>query len=143
MCLEMFVYLLRSFVLIDSIAIIILRPFGNVYFFILGCAEAYVVIALRIGFYLSTISLPAVHSYLHNHEYPRTNELTSIMIIIQFTLRLALKLLTCSSCLAIFIFIAYPERPIFRYTYLVFTILIEFSALLTYYETTLKLLKVV
>ena len=139
-CLKKSSPLLRSLMFIDSIAIIILAPFGNVYMFVLGCGEAYATIGVRIGFYLSTISLPAVDSYLRNNEAPQTNELKSFILIL---FNLALKLLTCSSCLATFINIAYPEEPIFRYTYLVFTILIGLSALFTYYETLLKVLELI
>ena len=49
----------------------------------------------------------------------------------------------CSSCLATFIDIAYPEGSTIRYIYLIFTISIGLSALITYYETLLKLLKVI
>ena len=75
-CLKKSLPLLRSLVFFDSIAIIILAPFGNVYMFVLGCGEAYATIGVRIGFYLSTISLPAVDSYLRNNEAPQTHERT-------------------------------------------------------------------
>ena len=135
----------KPFVLIDCVIIIILGPFGNVYLFILGCLEAYVMVALRIGFYLSTISLPAVFSYLYNHrdtteEELDTFDLKSFALILA---TLALKLVACSSCLATFINVAYPEGPVVRYTYLSFTILIGISALSTYYETLLRLVEVV
>ena len=132
------------FILFDCAINIILGPFGNVYFFLLGCVDAYVTIAFRIGFYLSTISLPAVFSFLHNNkDDPEQNfdpELKSMVIILA---TLALKLLTCSSSFATFIRVAYPEPPVIRYTYLAFTILIGVSALITYYETLLKLVEVV
>ena len=132
------------FILVDCAVNIIFGPFGNVYFFILGCREAYLTVFFRIGFYLSTISLPAVFSFLHNNkENPELDydpELKSMVII---TLKLALKLLSCSSSLATFIKVAYPEPPIIRYTYLSFTVLIGLSALITYYETLLKLVEVV
>lgn len=107
--------LLRLFMFIDSFAIMILGPFGNVYLFVLGCTRAYLAIAVRIGLYLSTISLPAVDSYLKSRDDPHTGELKLFVVIL---FKLALRLLTCSSCLATFIDIAYPERPLFRYTLL-------------------------
>ena len=133
---------MQPFILFDCAIIILLGPFGNVYLFMLGCWDAYVTIVLRIGFYLSTVSLPAVFSYLHNRkDCPEQNyELKSFVVIL---FKLALKLVACSSCLATFINIAYPERPIIRFTYLSFTVLIGLSALLTYYETLLKLVEVV
>ena len=125
---------------IDSLAIIVLGPFGNVYLFLLGCTEALVMIGIRIGLYLSAISLPAVYIYLLTNDDPQTGALKTFVIIL---FKLALKLITCSSCLATFIDIAYPERPIFRYFYLSFTILIGLSALLTYYQTLLKLFEII
>ena len=132
--------LIRPFMFIDSVAIIILAPFGNVYFFVLGCPLAYVTIGLRVGLYLSTISFIAVDSYIREHEEPRTKELRSFLsILFKFTL----KLLTCSSCLATFINIAYPEPLGFRYTYLIFTVLIGLTALVTYYDNLMKIVEVV
>ena len=133
---------LQPFVLFDCAINIILGPFGNVYFFILGCGEAYVTVALRIGFYLSTISLPAVFSFLriHKEDPEETLDLKTFAIIL---FKLALKLTACSSCLATFINVAYPEEPIVRYSYLTFTIVIGLSALSTYYETLVKLVEVV
>ena len=124
----------------DSLAIIILGPFGNVYMFVLGCAEAIATIGVRIGFYLSTISLSAIYVYLSVNDDPQKDALKTFVIVL---FKLGLKLITCSSCLATFINIAYPETPVFRYFYLLFTISIGFSALLTYYETLLKLVETV
>ena len=132
--------MLRPLLFLDSFAILVLGPFGNVHFFVLGCTKAYINIALRIGFYLSTITLPAVDSYLRNREDPKIGELGHFFIIL---FKFAIKLCTCSSCLATFANIAYPEEPFFRYTYLVFTVIIGLSALITYYETFLKLVEVV
>ena len=132
--------MLRPLLFFDSFAILILGSFGNVHFFVLGCSKAYINIALRIGFYLSTISLPAVDSYLRNREDPKTGELRLFFVVL---FKFAIKLCTCSSCLATFADIAYPEGPFFRYTYLVFTVIIGLSALITYYETFLKLTEVV
>lgn len=134
---------MKPFVLFDCVVIIILGPFGNVYMFIFGCWEAYVTVALRIGFYLSTISLPAIFSYLRYRKDSAevdTFDLKSFALILA---TLALKLVACSSCLATFINVAYPEGPLIRYTYLSFTILIGLSALSNYYETLLKLVEVV
>ena len=128
------------FLLLDSLVIIILGPFGNVYMFVLGCAEAILTIGIRIGFYLSTISLSAIYVYLSVNDNPQRVALKTFVIVL---FKLAIKLITCSSCLATFINIAYPETPVFRYFYLCFTILIGFSALLTYYETLLKLVEIV
>ena len=62
--------------------------------FVLGCQEAYVTIGLRVGFYLSTISLPAVFSYLHNRKnYPEQPDELKPFIVILF--KLALKLASC------------------------------------------------
>lgn len=128
------------FLLLDSLVIIILGPFGNVYMFVLGCVEAILTIGVRIGFYLSTISLSAIYVYLNVNDDPQKDALKTFVIVL---FKLALKLITCSSCLATFINIAYPETPVFRYFYLSFTILIGFSALLTYYETVLRLVEIV
>lgn len=132
--------MLRPLLFLDSFAILILGPFGNVHFFVLGCTKAYINIALRIGFYLSTITLPAVDSYLRNREDPKIGELGLFFVIL---FKFAVKLCTCSSCLATFANIAYPEGPFFRYTYLVFTVIIGLSAIITYYETFVKLVEVV
>ena len=131
---------LLPFFCFDSFAIIVLGPFGNVYLFLLGCTEALVMIGLRIGFYLSTISLPAVFIYLVNNDDPQVGALKTFALVL---IKVALKLVTCSSCLATFINIAYPETPVFRFFYLSFTILIGLSALLTYYETLLKLAEII
>ena len=134
---------LRPFILFDCIVIILLGPFGNVYLFLLGCIDAYVTILLRIGFYLSTISLPAAFSYIGRQKEnpdPNADSFKSILFIL---LNLGLKLASCSSCLATFIDVAYPETIIVRFTYLAFTIIVGLSALATYYETLLKLLEVV
>ena len=126
--------------LLDSLAIIIPGPFGNVYLFVLGCAEAIATIGVRIGFYLSTISLSAIYVYLSVNDDPQKDALKTLAIVL---FKPGLKLITCSSCLATFINTAYPETPVFRYFYLLFTILIGFSALLTYYQTLLKLVEIV
>ena len=129
----------RPLVIFDCLFIVLFGPIGNVNMFVLKCLEAYVSIALRIGFYLSALSLPVVYSYLRNRdEQPQFGELKDLVGIL---IKLALRLVTCSSCLATFITIAYPEELYFRYTYLAFTIVIGLSALLTYYETLLKLVK--
>ena len=132
--------MLRPLLFLDSFAILILGPFGNVHFFVLGCTKAYINIAIRVGFYLSTITLPAVDSYFRNREDPKISELRVFFVIL---FKFALKLCTCSSCLATFANIAYPEGPFFRYTYLVFTVVIGLSAIVTYYETFMKLVEVV
>ena len=135
---------LRPFILFDCAVIILLGPFGNVYLFLLGCIDAYVTILLRIGFYLSTISLPAAFSYINRQKEnpdPNADSFKSVLFIL---LSLGLKLASCSSCLATFIDVAYPEMLTIRFTqYLAFTIIIGLSALTTYYETLLKLLEVV
>ena len=134
---------LKPFVIFDCIVIILLGPFGNVYLFLLGCVDAYVKILLRIGFYLSTISLPAAFSYIgRQKDNPDPNE-DSFKSVLFILLNLALKLASCSSCLATFIDIAYPEALAVRFAYLAFTIIVGLSALATYYETLLKLLELV
>lgn len=134
---------LRPFILFDCAVIILLGPFGNVYLFLLGCVDAYVTILLRIGFYLSTITLPAAFSYIgrqKDNPDPNADSFKSIFLIL---FNLGLKLASCSSCLATFIDVAYPEALTIRFTYLAFTIIVGLSALTTYYETLLKLLEVV
>ena len=139
-CCIVLLRLIRPFMFVDSVAIIILAPFGNVYLFVLGCPLAYVTIGLRVGLYLSTISFVAVDSYMRNSEYPRNRELRKFLLIL---FKFTLKLLTCSSCLATFINIAYPEPLGFRYTYLIFTVLIGLTALVTYYENLMMIVEVV
>ena len=114
---------LRPFVLFDCIVIILLGPFGNVYLFLLGCVDAYVKILLRIGFYLSTISLPAAFSYIGRQKDNPDPNADSFKSFLPILLSLALKLASCSSCLATFIDIAYPEALAVRFTYLAFTII--------------------
>ena len=124
---------LKPLVLFDCVFIIIFGPVGNVYMFLLDCVETYVTIFLQIGFYLTALALPVVFSYLRKRDdEPMEGELKELIGIL---IKLALKLITCSSCLATFIIIAYPERIIFRYSYLGFTVIIGVSALLTYHET--------
>lgn len=139
-CCTGIVHLLRPLMLIDTFAIIIFAPFGNVYFFVLGCGEAYGIIAIRIAFYLSVITVSAVHNYLRHHGNLQKGDMWQFFVIL---VTIALKLSTCSSCLATFVEIAYPEAPSFRYTYLIFTVLIGLSALATYYDTCLKLVEVI
>lgn len=130
----------RPLVIFDCLFIIVFGPIGNVYMFIARCPEVYVTIALRIGFYLSALSLPVVYSYLRNRdEQPQFGELKDFVFIL---VKLAVKLVTCSSCLATFITLAYPENISFRYIYLAFTLLVGLSALITYYETLVKLVKI-
>jgi hypothetical protein len=134
---------LKPFILFDCAVIILLGPFGNVYLFLLGCKDAYVKILLRIGFYLSTISLPAAFSYIgrqKDNPDPNGDSFKSVLFIL---LNLGLKLASCSSCLATFIDIAYPEALAVRFAYLAFTIIVGLSALATYYETLLKLWELV
>ena len=84
--------------------------------------------------------MPTFCAYLRNHdEEPQLGELTELVSIL---IKIALRLVTCSSCLATFIAIAYPEQEAFRYTYLAFTVIIGITALLTYYETVGKLVEV-
>lgn len=135
-----FTRMIRPLLFLDSLFLLILGPFGNVHFFILGCLKAYINIALRIGLYLSALSISAVLSYLQNREDPKIRESKLFCVIL---VKLALKLCTCSSCLATFADIAYPEEPFFRYTYLVFTLITGLSAIITYYETFLKLVEVI
>ena len=131
---------IRPFVIFDCIFVVLLGPIGNVQMFVLKCPEGYVSVALRIGFYLSALSLPTVYAYLRNRdEEPQLGELKDLVGIL---VKIALRLVTCSSCLATFITIAYPEQEAFRYTYLAFTIIIGVTALLTYYETVAKLGKI-
>ena len=66
-CCTGIVHLVRPLMLIDTFAIIVFAPFGNVYFFVLGCGEAYGIIVIRIAFYLSAITVLAVHNYLRHH----------------------------------------------------------------------------
>ena len=134
---------LRPFIIFDCFFIILLGPFGNVYLFLLGCAGAYVVILFRIGFYLSIITLPAAFSYFYRQKDNPDPNAGSFKSFLPILLTLGLKFASCSSCLATFLNIAYPEALAVRITYLVFTILIGLFALITYYETLLKLLEVV
>ena len=128
------------FVIFDCVFVVLMGPIGNVQMFVLKCPEAYVSVVLRIGFYLSALSLPTVYAYLRNRdEEPQLGELTGLVGIL---LKIALRLVTCSSCLATFITIAYPEPEAFRYTYLAFTIIVGTTALLTYYEAVAKLVEV-
>lgn len=130
----------RPFVIFDCVFVVLMGPIGNVQMFVLKCPEAYVSVVLRIGFYLSALSLPTVYAYLHNRdEEPQLGELKDLVGIL---IKIALRLVTCSSCLATFITIAYPEQEAFRYTYLAFTVIIGVTALLTYYETVGKLVEV-
>jgi len=130
----------RPLVIFDCISVVLLGPIGNVQMFVLKCPEGYVSVVLRIGFYLSALSLPTVYVYLRNRdEEPQLGELTDLVSIL---IKIALRLVTCSSCLATFITIAYPEQEAFRYTYLAFTIIIGITALLTYYEAVAKLVEV-
>jgi MFS family permease len=134
---------LKPFILFDCAVIIILGPFGNVYLFLLGCVDAYVKILLRIGFYLSTIFLPAAFSYIDRQKDNPDPNADSFKSILSILVKLGLKLASCSSCLATFIDIAYPEALPVRFAYLAFTIIVGLSALATYYETLLKLLEMV
>ena len=130
----------RPFVIFDCIFVVILGPIGNVQMFVLKCPEGYISVVLRIGFYLSALSLPTFYAYLRNHdEEPQLGKLTELVSIL---IKIALRLVTCSSCLATFIAIAYPEQEAFRYTYLGFTVIIGVTALLTYYEAVAKLVEV-
>ena len=130
----------RPFVIFDCISVVLMGPIGNVDMFVLKCPEGYVSVAIRIGFYLSALSLPTVYAYLRNRdEEPKLGELKDLVGIL---IKIALRLVTCSSCLATFITIAYPEPEAFRYTYLTFTIIVGVTALLTYYETVAKLVEV-
>ena len=122
----------RPFVIFDCISVVLMGPIGNVDMFVLKCPEGYVSVAIRIGFYLSALSLPTVYAYLRNRdEEPQLGELKDLVGIL---IKIALRLVTCSSCLATFITIAYPEPEAFRYTYLTFTVIIGVTALLTYYN---------
>ena len=130
----------RPFVIFDCVFVVLMGPIGNVQMFVLKCPEAYVSVVLRIGFYLSALSLPTVYAYLRNRdEEPQLGELKDLVGIL---IKIALRLVTCSSCLTTFITIAYPEPEAFRYTYLTFTIIIGITALLTYYEAVEKLVEV-
>ena len=107
---------IRPLVIFDCIFVVLLGPIGNVQMFVLQCPEGYVSVALRIGFYLSALSLPTVYAYLRNRdEEPQLGELKDLVGIL---VKIALRLVTCLSCLATFITIAYPEREAFRYTYI-------------------------
>ena len=130
----------RPLVLFDCIFVVLLGPIGNIQMFVLQCPEGYVSVALRIEFYLSALSLPTVYAYLRNRdEEPQLGELTELVGIL---IKIALRLVTCLSCLATFITIAYPEQEAFRYTYLAFTVIIGITALLTYYEAVAKVVEV-
>ena len=131
---------IRPLVIFDCIFVVLMGPIGNVQMFVLKCPEGYVSVVLRIGSYLLALSLPTVYAYHRNRdEEPQLGELTGLVGIL---LKIALRLVTCSSCLATFITIAYPEPEAFRYTYLAFTIIVGTTALLTYYEAVAKLVEV-
>ena len=92
---------IRPLVIFDCIFVVLMGPIGNVQMFVLKCPEAYVSVVLRIGFYLSALSLPTVYTYLRNRdEEPQLGELKYLVGIL---VKIALRLVTCSSCLAIFI----------------------------------------
>ena len=86
---------IRPLVIFDCIFVVLLGPIGNVQMFVLKCPEAYVSVVLRIGFYLSALSLPTVYAYLRNRdEEPQLGELTGLVGIL---IKIALRLVTCSS----------------------------------------------
>ena len=48
----------QPLVIFDCLFIVLFGPIGNVNMLMLRCPEAYVAITLRVGFYLSVLSLP-------------------------------------------------------------------------------------
>ena len=73
----------RPLVLFDCIFVVLLGPIGNLQMFVLQCPEGCVSVALRIGFYLSALSLPTVYAYLCNRdEEPQRDELKDLVGIL-------------------------------------------------------------
>ena len=70
-------------IIFDCIFVVVLGPIGNVDMFVLKCPEGYVSVVLRIGFYLSALSLPTVYAYLRNRdEEPQRDELKYLVGIL-------------------------------------------------------------
>lgn len=125
----------------DILFILTVAPVSNVYLFfaasLTGCPDAYVVILIRIAFYCFALSVPFIIAQLRlkKDDFPYFRFAVTLISY-------GMKLSTISSSLATFFKVGFPEqKAAVQYSYLVFTVMVGLTALLTGYVTLLQMVK--